>query len=322
VRRIAELGVTEERAETELQVRTAYYRALLAREVQGISAAAVEQAERFLNEERLREQAGTVSELEVLRAEVSLANLQPQLIESANDADLAELDLKRLLDIPMGQPIRLTSELETVPAADLAEIDVSPEFELSRRAAIESAERQVAIRRQQVTLEKMSFLPTARLRMNYGRVLFPSEIFALNEDWRTDWNASLAIELPIFSGFRRQAQIQSARANLETAELELGQLRESVQLQFRQARNEKVRARASIEARQQTVVQAQRVYDLTELRYEKGLATQLEVSDARLALLQARTNRAQALADFHVADAGILRATGATSVPSAAEPRP
>jgi outer membrane protein TolC len=58
------------------------------------------------------------------------------------------------------------------------------------------------------------------------------------------------------------------------------------------------------------VDQAQRVHDLTVLRYDKGLATQLEVSDARLALLQARTNVAQAIADFHIADAGVDRALG------------
>jgi outer membrane protein TolC len=59
-----------------------------------------------------------------------------------------------------------------------------------------------------------------------------------------------------------------------------------------------------MQARQRTVEVAQRVYDLTVLRYERGLATQLEVSDARLSLLQARTNLAQAIADFYTADSG------------------
>ena len=49
---------------------------------------------------------------------------------------------------------------------------------------------------------------------------------------------------------------------------------------------------------------AQRVYDLTVLRYDQGLATQLEVTDARLSLLQARTNLAQAITDYYIADVG------------------
>jgi outer membrane protein TolC len=83
-----------------------------------------------------------------------------------------------------------------------------------------------------------------------------------------------------------------------------------VSLQYEQAVGERRRAAAAILARQQTVAQAQRVYDLTVLRYDRGLATQLEVSDARLALLQASTNLALALSDFYIAEATVSRALG------------
>jgi len=52
------------------------------------------------------------------------------------------------------------------------------------------------------------------------------------------------------------------------------------------------------------------VYDLTVLRYERGLATQLEVSQSRLELLQARSNLAQATADLRIAVARVERAAG------------
>jgi outer membrane protein TolC len=113
-----------------------------------------------------------------------------------------------------------------------------------------------------------------------------------------------------------------AKVELRRAELQLTQLREVVDLQYEQALGEKERIRATIAARQRTVEQAQRVYDLTVLRYEQGLATQLEVSDSRLALLQARTNLAQALADFYISDAGVTGATpGSGNVAPAIQPR-
>ncbi len=116
--------------------------------------------------------------------------------------------------------------------------------------------------------------------------------------------------MPIFSGFRAQAEVQQARVALDQERLKAAQLRENVQLQYEQAIGEKQRAAADLSARQLTVDQAQRVHDLTVLRYEQGLATQLEVSDARLSLLQSRTNFAQAIADFYLADANVLRALG------------
>ena len=86
-----------------------------------------------------------------------------------------------------------------------------------------------------------------------------------------------------------------------------------MQLQYEQARGESERARTAITARQSTVEAAQRVHDLTVLRYDQGLATQLEVCEARLSLLQARTNLAQAIADFLIADASGLRSVGGTT---------
>lgn len=310
-RAAARLGLVEERAEIELQVRNAYYRALLAGELETIAQAAVVQAQDFLNQERLRLEAGTASELEILRAEVSLENLRPQLVQARNAAELALLDLKRLTDIPLRQPVRLTTPLQVPDARQLARPDLDPELLVAQRAAVQAAETQVVIRREQVDIARGAFLPQVGLQMNYGRQLYPSQIFDLSSgDWRTDWSATVALQLPIFTGLRRGAELQQARLALRQEELRVAQLREAVQLQYEQALGEKERAAATIAARQRTVEQAQRVHDLTVLRYEQGLSTQLEVSEARLALLQSRTNLAQALADFYTADASLLRARG------------
>lgn len=307
-REAARLTLAEEEAEIELQVRSAYFRALLAQELEDISLAALEQAEAFLAQERLRLSAGRASELEVLRAEVSRDNLRPQVVEAQNLAGLALLELKRLVDLPLSAPVRLTTPLEAPGAAPALTAEAAEAT--AGRAAIAAAERQVAMREEGVRIARGAFLPSVNLQMNYGRQLFPSGAFQFDGDWRTDWTATLGVQVPIFSGGQRLAQLQTARIEAERARLQLAQLREGVQLQYEQAAGERERSRAAIAARQTTVAAAQRVHDLTALRYQQGLATQLEVSQARLELLQARTNLAQAVADFFIADAALTRAAG------------
>src|SRR5690606_33101359 len=190
--------------------------------------AAVAQARGFLADEQLRETAGTASELEVLRAEVELANLEPQLIAARNNADLAESELKRLLDIPLDDAITLTTPLAAPSDAMLDEVVLPAAVAQSRRAAIESAERQVQIREAQRSMERAAFLPTLRLRMTYGTVVYPNGAFNLrNQDWLTDWNMTVGLEVPIFTGFRRLAKVDAASAQVEQAELQLAQLREN-----------------------------------------------------------------------------------------------
>lgn len=310
-REAAELGLREQLADIELQVRNAYFRALLAQELERIAAAAVVQADTFLAQERLRRQAGTASDLDALRAEVSAENLRPALVEARNAASLATLDLKRLVDLPLDQPVRLTTPLTVPAAAELAAPQVDAPLLLARRAAVQVAERQVAIREQQVRIARSGYLPSVDLTVNYARTAFPPGVFELSgQEWRTDFTALVGLRVPIFSGFRTGADVQEARINLLSERLRLAQLRENVELQYQQALGEKQRAAADITARQRTVDQAQRVYDLTVLRYEQGLATQLEVSDARLGALQARTNLAQAVSAFYLAEAGVARSLG------------
>ncbi len=307
-REATRLNLVEETAEIELQVRSAYYQALLARAVEQATDAALAQAEAFLEHERLRLRAGRASELEVLRAEVARDNLRPQLVQARNAAEIALLNVKRLTDVPMSQPVALTSELEVPSRDELADVRLEPEVLTAQRAAILAAAQQVEIREEQVDIARGAFLPNVVLQTNYGRQLYPSSAFDFDSDWRTDWTATLGVQLPIFTGGRRGAEVAQARVELDRARLQLAQLEDAVQLQYQQALGEKQRASEAISARQTTVQVAQRVYDLTVLRYNQGLATQLEVNDARLALLQARTNLAQAITDYHLADAGVTRA--------------
>ena len=310
-REAAEMQLTEQMADIELAVRSAYYRTLFATELERISEAAVLQAEKFLEQERLRERTGAASELDVLRAEVALANLRPQAVSARNSAENTALDLKRLLNIPATQPIKLTTPLDVPAAADLAQRAAATNEVLMQRASIAAAERNVRMRELAVRIAKGAYLPEIRVGMNYGRTAFPTSTFNFSGvDWRADWNATLGVQIPIFDGLRRGAQVDLAQVQLNQAQLQLAQLREGVQLQYQQAAGERQRAATTIVAREQTVTQAQRVYDLTVLRYDRGLATQLEVSDARLALLQARTNLAQALSDYYVAEATVTRALG------------
>ncbi len=300
----------EARADLELEVREAYYHALLAQEMVSISEAAVAQAERFLADERLRLQAGRAADLEIMRAEVALENLRPQLVQAQNGRELALLNLKRLLNVPTSVPMRLTQRLDA-PLADEAYAPAGLEDRYEQRDAVKALEQAVEMRRHAVRVAKGDYLPSIALSTSYAKQLYPSSVVALNEDWRTDWSVSLGISFNVFDGLKRSAGVQQAQVAYEQAQLQLDQLREGVQLQYEQARGERERSLSQMAARKRTIEQAQRVYDLTLMRYEKGLATQLEVNDARLALLQARTFLAQAQADYHLADSQLLRAIGA-----------
>lgn len=311
----AQLQLEEQAAAIEFAVKQAYYRALLAQSLDAIATASVDQASAFLRQVRLLFDAGKASDLETMRAEVALDNLRPQAVQAQSAASLATLELKRLLDLPMALPLRLTTPLVIPPSLRASEAAADQVAALEQRPSLQAQQRQVAIQTDQLIVTRASHRPHLDLSMAYGKLLYPARVFGFGgETWRTNWTSTLSLSVPLFAGFSKAADMDKARINLAMDEVRLTDLKAAVQVEYQQALGEQGRAASAITARQRTVDQAQRVHDLTVLRFENGLSTQLEVADARLSLLQARTNLAQATADFLLAEAQVARALGRSSV--------
>jgi outer membrane protein TolC len=129
----------------------------------------------------------------------------------------------------------------------------------------------------------------------------------------------LNFSFPVFDGFRVRSNVDLATAQTRLAELQLRQQREVVSLDVARARAELRRAQAVFAARQQVSTEAQEAFKLATLRYARGLSTQLEVSDAQLALLTAESIEARATYDLFLATADLARALGRpVPIPSAA----
>jgi outer membrane protein TolC len=116
-----------------------------------------------------------------------------------------------------------------------------------------------------------------------------------------------------------RSNVDLAKAQARLAELELRQQREAVSLDVARARAELRRSRAVFAASQQNSAEAEEAFRLATLRFARGLSTQLEVSDAQLALLTAQSTEARATYDLFLASADLARALGRPiPLPSAA----
>ncbi|NJD19025.1 MAG: TolC family protein [Gemmatimonadetes bacterium] len=307
-RAVARIQVDETEADLVLQVRSAYLNASLAgrlvriaRESRRIAEAHYQQVEDF-------RAAGTASEFDLLRARVDLENRDPVVVQAEDGERLALLELKRLVNVPADQPVRLTS----APDPDVVEVD---EAELHRlvmqRPILQAAQEAIGMREQAVRIAKGDRLPTVAFQGNMGFQGFPEDPLPPGwGKWRKDWSVAVAVSFPLFDGFRTRGRIDQAQSDLVIAHVEEAQLREGLALQTEAALAAYRSSRAQILARRQTVALAERALELAEVRFSTGLSTQLEVSDAALLLDQARVNEAQALHDYARALAELERLTG------------
>lgn len=339
----ARLTSEEVRRNVTLDVQRAYLTALLADRLVEIQEGNLALAsERVAQVEQL-EGGGRAARYDVLRARVERANLEPVVIQARNDRDLALLELKRLLNLPLERPLRLTTTLdgETV-AAVAAEVtgaaaSAGDAAVVEGRGTVRAARLTAEARHFGVRVARADLLPSVTVSATLGYLAFPPGGFfqnvpvrfgrmdpvacpegsdpgrvctAQNGGWFSDRSVQVAVSWPIFDGLRTKSNIQAAEAQARMADLQLAQQRESVALEIARARRQLERAGAAFAAQRQTVQEADETYRLAALRFERGLGTQLETSDAQILRLTAQTNAARAAVDLYIAAAELARAEG------------
>ena len=301
----ADLGLSSTRAQLSLDVATAYYLAALSDRLVSIAEETLQQSQATADQTRAQREAGRLSEFDLLRAQVAVETQRPDVIRRRADRDIAYLRLKQLLDLPLDADVRLADNLNEdslAPATRFAAAVAQAEAGLDsrERIAIAQASNDVKAREADVTIARSQRLPAIAVNSAYGLVAYPTHLPAPN-DFRTNWSVGASVSVPVFTGGRIKADETIARADLAETHARLQLTRELATLDTASAMKELESARAQWQASAGTVQQAQRAYEIAELRYREGISTQLELSDARLLLRQAQGNRAQAAKDLQVA---------------------
>jgi outer membrane protein TolC len=308
-RESAELAVNGARAELLFDATQAFYDAALSDRLVTIAEATLAQAEATVKQVQASFQAGAQPEFELLRAQVARDNQRPAVIRTRANREIAMLRLKQLLDMPAEYPLTLVAPLEGAvppppPFADLigALEREAAQIDVPSRNAVREVASLVRLREASLRSAQAERRPSISVSSNYSHLAYPSSFFPTG-DFRTNWTVGAIVDLPILTGGRLRGSEMVARAELEESRLQLQQVRELAQLDVSSAMAELRAARAALDASTGTVEQAARAYQIAEVRFQAGVSTQLELSDARLQLRQAEANRALAARDLQVARA-------------------
>lgn len=317
----AQLGFTTARAQLLFEVTQAYYDAVLSDQLVNIAAATLEQAGATLQQVEAGLRAGTQPEFEVLRARVNRDSQQPVLIRQRVNRALAYLRLKRLLDLPAEADLQLADALSdenlppppafvervsaienTLRSSDTPSLTIGG-LSLPERVAVDQAGATVRTREASLKLTEAQRMPTVSLNSNYARIAYPDNVLPSFD--RSNWTVGVSLTVPLLTGGRQRGDELVARSELDQARLQQKQIEELAALDTRSAWAELLAARAAWESTAGTVQQAERAYQIADVRYGSGVSTQLELSDSRVQRQQAGANRAVAARDLQVARARV-----------------
>jgi outer membrane protein len=317
-------------------VRRRYFEVLAAVELVRLNQSSVERVSATLAETRARFRAGLTSEYDVLRFEVQLANLEPQLRRARDAVRSTSRDLLIAMGRAAEGPIEVVGRLAEMNVVNLAEnsaenaalialsgptldaTDLDSVFAaaLAARSDVRQAQLGITVEEARLKVERAQLFPKVSLfgAYNISAQDFGSADFFGENRSRAAW-AGLQIEVPIFRGFRESARMQQARASIEQNRAQLDLAREQTASDLRTLVDALDETRDRVASQDRAVAQARRGYQIATAEYREGLGSQLQVTDADLALRESEYNYALAVFDHLTARASLDAALG--TVPAA-----
>ncbi len=304
-RQVAQERVRQVENELVRDVRTGFNDILLEDAQVQVQEESAAQLEELLKQAESRFRQQTASEFDVLSARVKVANIQPVLIRARKQADLARARFRSLVQLDAAE-FELAGELTFEKSErTLAEWQA---LGLERRPELIEQRHFLGMWAADIRAEQGGFWPQVRAFAGYEGT--NPESGTAQESWGWGGNAGVRAEWDLVDGALRRNRIREKRLELEKARETLDDAERQVALEIQAHHLELEQAAETVAASRDTVALAEKSLEIAKTRYENGLATYLDYTDANLALSVARLTRLQALHDHLNALARLEQASG------------
>ncbi|MBI9072429.1 MAG: TolC family protein [Melioribacteraceae bacterium] len=271
----------------------AFYQTLLLKEVWQVNQNAEKNARENYDNIKNKFDNGIVSEFELLQAEVRWKNLIPQTTQSKRNYELAINSLKSLAGIAVDKPMIVTGDFESYPnRPELVDLHTA----LSNRPDYNALLWEQKLRNTNIDVERAGHFPTL-----YGNFIYnftsTSDEFKL-EQRNAAWIAGLTLNIPIFSGWGVSARIQRAQIEAMQTQLKIDKQKDAIYTEIHNISLKIDEAENRINSAEKVLEVAKKGFQIADNSSKNGLATQLELKDARFGYDQAQLNYYAAVYDY------------------------
>lgn len=250
---------------------------------------------------------------DLLQAQVQLANAVQRRTVAVNDLEIARAQFNTVLRRPVNTPVALVDDVGLTSYRP--SLEESLDEAQKQRLEIRVANLDVDIAERQVRLTEKDYFPAVDVVGSYIRV---------GDDWQVDggvgisdaagWNVQATATWSLWEWGRTGYGRKEKLSRLAQSKYRRSELLDTINLEVKQAYLRTKEAEQNIATVGQAVEQAKENLRITEEQYKEQVATQTDVLVAQTLLTQTETNYTNALFDFKIAKAFLLRAIGQESL--------
>ena len=290
------------------QVSKAFYQVLLAKDSYNVYKRVYDNAVENHKIVEKRYSVGQVSEFDFIRSQVTVSNAEPNVFSAENSIVLALWQLKALLGVDLDMNVDCAGSLADYESAMTSQIDTTGS--LADNTTMKQFDIQESMLEQTLKLKRAANIPSLAASINYQFTAMDESFKLAHYRWNPSSTAALSLNIPIFSGGKRRADIRQAKISLDNIQLQ----RENTERQLRTAimsyySNMQTNLK-QYHASSQNIATAKRGYDIAVKRYEVGGGTLLDVDNSQLAYTQAELSRSTSIYEYLINKVSMDKITG------------
>ncbi len=295
---------------TVSKVKKAFYSSLLTRALRNFMRLSYKDAQDNLENVRRMHKQGLIADYDLIKAEVEVENIQPLLMQSEDNYQLAKDALKISIGLNAEQEIEVKGELQFVDEGGKLQFKTDIQIPTMDEAMTALQEQNTTLRKlslqshlteTNIELAEAEFYPSLVAFGNFQYLTQANDFGFSNYNWVKTSMVGIQLQVPLFRGLSRTAKLQQAKLTHLQLNAQQYAVTEAIKTKLRSVLYRLNQTKKRIETQEKSISQAEKGYKIAQSRYENGMATLLEVNDARVAQTQARFNYAKAVYDFLIA---------------------
>jgi outer membrane protein TolC len=291
-------------------VKKAYFGVLVNSERIKLAEANLTRIDSLLEETKALNRAGFIEKIEVSRIQVQRNNTYTQVERSKTGYEIS----KQLLKIQMGLPRQIEVQITETLAELNSEEKINEMLVMEGMSRIEVNQLQMNLELANLDLKNnhVQYMPSIDFNANYQRSGASNSLNMVynSANWFSSSLLGVSMQIPIFDGFLKSAKIQRNRVQIKQLENQRLFLDDNIELEIYQARTNLKNDMNILLVQRENMALAQEVYDISKIKYNEGVGSNLEVVEADAALIESEINYLSALYDGLIAKVDLEKALG------------
>lgn len=312
-KQLTDLDLVKTKVDVIESVKKAYFGVLVNEERIRLSRANLARIDTLLSETRALNEAGFAEKIDVSRIQVQRNNTATQLERSLTALEISERILKLQMGLPMEYDLELGESLSQLNPIE--EINALLQEEGMERVEVSQLQTNLELVQLDLKNNQSQYMPTIDFIANAQRAGAGNTFNTVfdKQNWFGSSLLGVSMKVPIFDGLSKSARIQKNRLQMMQLENQKFFLQESIKNEVYTAKTNLKNDLNILEIQRENLELAREVYDISKIKYNEGVGSNLEVVEADAALIEAEINYLTALYDGLVAKVDLEKALGILS---------